>query len=470
MNSKQDNRFIHPRAEVEEDAVIGSGTRIWHGAHVRTGARIGADCVIGKDVYVDKNVTIGDRVKVQNGVSLYSGVVIEDDVFIGPEVTFTNDRYPRAFNVHWKKVPTVVKKGATIGANATIVCGVAIGEYALVGAGSVVTKDVPSFSLVVGNPARLKGTVDRSGHVVKPKPNSRPPQSGAVRVGIVGYGQMGRKHARVVSELGPLATLVGVVDVDPLSRREAEKSYSVPVFEDYRELLELADAIIITTPGPSHYQLAHAGLSAGKHLLVEKPFVLEPAQAQEILGMARAAAIVVMPGHVERFNPAMREMGKVLENEEIISLDAKRLGPSRGTAEVDVVMDLMIHDLDIILSLVRSPVVKVQSLVSQKTEPPQGFAVASLLFADGSVAILQAGTVCEEKIRRLDVMTRGSALSLNYLDRKITVSRQTESEYIGVAYRQRSVVELISVPDREPLREEVECFLRAVLGERELPR
>jgi len=151
--------FIHPTAIVEEGATIGEGTRIWHFVHVRSGAKIGGNCNIGKDVYIDVGVEIGDNVKIQNGVSIYRGVKIEDDVFIGPYAVFTNDKYPRAFNRGWEVVPTVVKKGASIGANATIVCGVTIGEYAMVAAGAVVTKDVPSHGLVMGNPARLKGFV-----------------------------------------------------------------------------------------------------------------------------------------------------------------------------------------------------------------------------------------------------------------------------------------------------------------------
>jgi UDP-2-acetamido-3-amino-2,3-dideoxy-glucuronate N-acetyltransferase len=151
--------FIHPTAVVEEGAVIGEGTRIWHFAHIRKGAVIGKNCNIGKDVYIDVGVRIGNNVKIQNGVSVYKGVTVEDDAFLGPHMVFTNDLYPRSFNENWKVIPTVVKKGASIGANATIVCGVTIGEYSMVGAGSVVTRDVPPHGLVYGNPARLRGFV-----------------------------------------------------------------------------------------------------------------------------------------------------------------------------------------------------------------------------------------------------------------------------------------------------------------------
>jgi acetyltransferase-like isoleucine patch superfamily enzyme len=162
-----DTPYIHPTAEVSPDAAIGSRTKVWHYAQIREGVLVGMDCVIGKSVYLDHDVTIGNGAKIQNGVSVYNGVSIEDDVLIAANVAFTNDKFPRAFNDHWVITPTLIKRGASIGANSTIVCGVTVGEYALVGAGSVVTKDVPPYALAVGNPAKVIGEVNRQGERVR---------------------------------------------------------------------------------------------------------------------------------------------------------------------------------------------------------------------------------------------------------------------------------------------------------------
>jgi len=151
--------FIHETAEVSPKATIGEGTKIWNHAQVREDVKIGANCIIGKNVYIDPNVTIGNHVKIQNNVNIYTGVTIEDDVFLGPSMTFTNDLFPRSRNPDWQITETHVKKGASLGANVTVICGVTIGEYAMVGAGSVVTKDIAEHALVVGNPARKIGNI-----------------------------------------------------------------------------------------------------------------------------------------------------------------------------------------------------------------------------------------------------------------------------------------------------------------------
>lgn len=164
--------YCHELSYVEQGAKIGKGSKIWINAQVRSGAEIGENCIISKDTYIDSQVSIGDGCKIQNGVSIYNGVKIEDDVFVGPNVTFTNDKVPRAFNTSWSITDTLIKTGASIGANATVVSGVVVGEYAMVAAGSVVTKDVEPYSLVMGNPAKHYSYVDKDGNKTKAKPNA----------------------------------------------------------------------------------------------------------------------------------------------------------------------------------------------------------------------------------------------------------------------------------------------------------
>jgi UDP-2-acetamido-3-amino-2,3-dideoxy-glucuronate N-acetyltransferase len=156
--------FVHPSSIIDKGAQIGKGTRIWHFCHVASTSKIGERCNIGQNVYIDNNTVIGSDVKIQNNVSVYNGVIIEDSVFLGPSMVFTNVINPRSFIERKNEFrQTIVRKGATIGANATILCGIEIGRYAMIGAGAVVTKNVASYSIMTGNPARPAGWVSEAG-------------------------------------------------------------------------------------------------------------------------------------------------------------------------------------------------------------------------------------------------------------------------------------------------------------------
>ena len=163
--TKDQNYFVHPSSIVDEPCEIGEGTKIWHFTHIMRDCKMGANCNLGQNVVVSPGVILGSNVKVQNNVSIYTGVVCEDDVFLGPSMVFTNVINPRsAVNRKSEYAQTLVKKGASIGANATIVCGNNIGQYAFIGAGAVVTKEVPDYALVIGNPARQTGWMSEYGH------------------------------------------------------------------------------------------------------------------------------------------------------------------------------------------------------------------------------------------------------------------------------------------------------------------
>ena len=160
--------FSHETAVIDPDCLIGKGTKIWHFSHIMSNCVIGEHCSIGQNVVISPEVRIGSRVKIQNNVSVYTGVICEDDVFLGPSAVFTNVINPRSeVNRKNEYKPTLVQKGATIGANATIVCGITIGRYAFIGAGAVVTRDIPDYALVIGNPARQTGWMSEYGHKLK---------------------------------------------------------------------------------------------------------------------------------------------------------------------------------------------------------------------------------------------------------------------------------------------------------------
>ena len=174
LHMENANIFIHPTADVSKNATIGNNVKIWHNAQIREWSMIGFNCIIGKNVYIDTGVLIGNNVKIQNNVSIYRGVTVEDGVFIGPHTCFTNDKYPRSINpdgtlknsTKWNTKKTTIKYGASIGANATIITGITIGKFSIIGAGSVIAKDVQPFTLYYGNPATFKSYICKCGKTI----------------------------------------------------------------------------------------------------------------------------------------------------------------------------------------------------------------------------------------------------------------------------------------------------------------
>lgn len=167
-NSADRKYYLHPSSIIDKGASIGSNCKIWHFCHIMSGAKLGAECIVGQNCFIADDVVLGNNVKVQNNVSIYKGVICEDDVFLGPSMVFTNVINPRsAIEKKDEFKTTLVKVGASIGANATIICGVTIGKYALIGAGAVITKDVPDYALIVGNPGKQIGIVDEHGNTTQ---------------------------------------------------------------------------------------------------------------------------------------------------------------------------------------------------------------------------------------------------------------------------------------------------------------
>src|SRR6266516_1207853 len=213
--------FVHESADVDDGAEIGAGTKVWHFSHIMKGARIGERCVIGQNVNVDGGTVIGSNVKIQNNVSIYTGVVVEDDVFLGPSCVLTNVTNPRAqVNRHSLYEATTLKRGCTIGANATIVCGLTIGRYAFVAAGSVVTKSVPDYALVVGNPARQVGWMSRHAHRL-----NSPDSEGVMQCPETGYRYR---------EIAP--GVLRCLDLDEEGPLPAERSKSIASYKEFKKI------------------------------------------------------------------------------------------------------------------------------------------------------------------------------------------------------------------------------------------
>jgi len=393
------NFFIHSTAEVSPTACIGAGSKVWNHAQVREEAQIGECCIVGKDVYIDHGVRIGNRVKIQNSVSIYHGVSIADDVFIGPHVSFTNDKFPRAKNANWVVVPTVVEKGASLGANCTIVCGVTIGEEAMVGAGSVVTRDVPARCVVVGNPARIQRFI-----------GSQAPLS----IMLIGFGAMGKRHAHTISSLPQDFELSVIADLSEDQRHQAQKSYPrARVVADYSSKIEQVDVAIIATPAGTHYSIAQHLLSSGKHCLIEKPCTCDVESTDKLFQLAKQQGVVLQVGHTERFNPAVCALFDQLGQEQVIMVTAERWGLSTRESDSDVVLDLMIHDLELVCALLRQTPVDIQA---QEIGSKRGEAASALVrFCGGATAVFSASRVTPKRHRVLHVTTDRAHYEIDYV-------------------------------------------------------
>ncbi len=215
----KDDYFVHESAYVDEPCSIGKGTRIWHFSHVSKGAKIGANCNIGQNVFIGGDVIIGSNVKIQNNVSIYSGIVIEDDVFLGPSCVLTNVTNPRSQVVrHSLYEKTVFRRGATVGANATIVCGIELGRYCFVGAGAVVTKDTPDYAMIVGVPGKQTGWMSRHG-VPLPRPD---------KDGIMICPESGYRYKEVDTGV------VRCLDLDEEEPLPADKAVGTKSYDEYK--------------------------------------------------------------------------------------------------------------------------------------------------------------------------------------------------------------------------------------------
>ena len=289
-----------------------------------------------------------------------------------------------------------------------------------------------------------------------------------VRVGVIGIGNMGWHHARVLSLLRD-AELVGVADPDAARGSLAVEQFNCRWFEDHRELLQEVEAVCIAVPTLLHHRVGMACFQAGVHVLIEKPIAASQEEAAELIQAADAAGRLLQVGHIERFNPAFRELVKVVANEEVVVLEARRHSPNPDRAnDVSVVLDLMIHDIDLVLELAGAPVVSLAAAGGRSAEGPIDYVNATLGFANGVVASLTASKMAHRKIRSLSAHCRRALVETDFLNRSLQIHRRSHQSFSAdhgeLLYRNDGFIEEVSTSPVDPLVAELEHFLQCVRG------
>lgn len=281
------------------------------------------------------------------------------------------------------------------------------------------------------------------------------------RVGVVGTGHMGQYHVNVYSEL-PNVKLAGIADVSKERVVAVAKRFKTKGYTDYRKLIGQVDAVTVAVPTGKHYEVAKEFLSAGVHVLLEKPITPTLKEAKELYSIAKKKKVVLQVGHVERFNGAVQEVKKIIKNPLLV--ETRRIGPFVQRVQDDgVVLDLMIHDIDIVLNLVDSEIVKVNAVGGSIFTNTGDYANVQIYFKNGCVASLIASRVSQEKIRTLAVSQKDAYISLDYGAQELHLHRQASSQYFlskeELKYKQESMIERVFVHKDNPLKLEVKHFL-----------
>ena len=293
-----------------------------------------------------------------------------------------------------------------------------------------------------------------------------------VKVGVIGIGNMGWHHARVLSLLRD-ADLIGVADPDPDRGQLATEQFGCRWFADYRDMLSEVEAVCIAVPTLLHHSVGLACLNSGVHVLIEKPIAASQDEATSLIDAASRAGRLLQVGHIERFNPAFRELLKVVANEEVVVLEGRRHSPHSDRAnDVSVVLDLMIHDIDLVLELARAPVVRLAAAGGRSADGPIDYVNATLGFENGVVASLTASKMSHRKIRNLSAHCRASLVETDFLNHTLHIHRRAHEWYSAdhgeLLYRNDGFIEEVSTTSIEPLYAELEHFLQCVRG-RETP-
>ncbi len=294
-----------------------------------------------------------------------------------------------------------------------------------------------------------------------------------IKIGVIGTGSMGRNHVRNIAELSNFYEFVGFHDKIEANINFVKEKYGIPFYENCDELIDQVDAVVLAVPSSLHTQYGMKVMEKGKHALIEKPIALDEAEGKMLCKKFKEQGTVLMVGHVERFNPAVIEMKKVLEDEEIIAIDARRCSPfDPRISDTNVVFDLMIHDLDIVLNYIYPQGVKsleARAVNVKSNNNLSDYVQALIQFDTGVIATVLASKITEDKIRTIDVHTKHSLVKADLLNKTLYITRktlmQTESMQ-NATYKQETLVEKVMLPNVEPLKAELTEFANAIMQNR----
>ncbi|WP_297285236.1 Gfo/Idh/MocA family oxidoreductase [uncultured Brachyspira sp.] len=288
-----------------------------------------------------------------------------------------------------------------------------------------------------------------------------------VNISLIGVGRMGQFHLNVINQIESI-NLTGIYDADENHLNEVSNKYNIDKFKSLDEAIDNSDAVIIASPTKFHFEIAKKALEKGKHVLVEKPMTETYAQAKELQEIVNKKNVILQVGHVERFNGAVQELHHIIEKPYLI--EARRLAPfTPRITDVGVVFDIMIHDLDIVTSLVKKPVIRFSASGKRVRTNNEDIASALLEFEDETIATISASRITQEKIRTLAISTEDAYFILDYATQDITIHRQASSESkiktsIGINYTQESIIERVFIHRDNPLKLEDEHFANCILG------